>query len=64
MRKVLSLLRINCSHQRSLEIRSAGVTRSVCETCGHMSFQIETGLSRVSVGNRRARQDLAKVAGL
>lgn len=30
--------RSGCSHPRSISVRSAGLERSVCERCGHMSF--------------------------
>ncbi len=42
MRKVISrLFGIECAHDHVLVVRSAGVTRSVCESCGHLSFTIE-----------------------
>ena len=27
-----------CAHSRSILVRSTGVERSVCEKCGHISF--------------------------
>ena len=27
-----------CSHKSTVSVRSAGMERTVCETCGHLSF--------------------------
>lgn len=35
----------NCEHLRIVTVRHAGIERTVCETCGHVSFRNVEGLS-------------------
>jgi hypothetical protein len=37
--------RAQCDHAHTVTVRNAGIERSVCETCGHVSFRAEEGLS-------------------
>ncbi len=32
----------NCSHIGAITVRSTGIERIVCETCGHVSIRFET----------------------
>lgn len=54
-----------CEHAQTIVVTSAGVRRSVCETCGYLSFSIAPNLV-LAVENLEHRQeeDLARVAGL
>ena len=31
-----------CSHERTTQFESVGVIRRVCESCGHISFAMQT----------------------
>jgi hypothetical protein len=35
----------SCGHLTEMSVVSAGLTRTVCETCGNVRFQYEKGLS-------------------
>ncbi len=41
-----------CSHPSSVTVRNSGIERTVCETCGHISFRGLEGLT----GNAQRRQ--------
>lgn len=34
-----------CSHPNSVTVRNSGIERTVCESCGHISFRGLEGLS-------------------
>ena len=47
MKKKLSrMFRSDCDHEDTLVVSSVGVRRIVCETCGHISFEISPDLGR------------------
>jgi hypothetical protein len=48
-----------CRHEHTLVVTSVGVRRSVCERCGHISFQMIEPTSNTPA----ERSDLSKVAG-
>ncbi|HJQ76153.1 MAG TPA: hypothetical protein VJ948_02710 [Acidimicrobiia bacterium] len=50
----------DCPHEHMLMVTSVGVRRSICETCGHISFQMTQPEARTA----RGRADLPKAAGL
>lgn len=35
----------DCHHPSTVTIRNGGIERTVCETCGHVSFRAAEGLS-------------------
>lgn len=35
----------DCDHPTSVTVRNSGIERTVCETCGHVSFRGLEGLS-------------------
>lgn len=37
---VARLLGRECAHEQVLVVRTASVERQICETCGHLSFEI------------------------
>lgn len=37
--------RAECEHPNSVTVRNSGIERTVCETCGHVSFRGSEGLS-------------------
>lgn len=37
--------RTDCRHQTTVTVRNSGIERTVCETCGHVSFQPRESLS-------------------
>ncbi len=37
--------RSGCSHPNTVTVRNSGIERTVCETCGHVSFRPLDGLS-------------------
>lgn len=41
----IRLARAQCAHSSTLTVRNSGIERSVCEACGHVSFQALEGLS-------------------
>lgn len=45
-RKLNRIFRPDCDHEQTLVVSSVGVRRSVCETCGHISFEISPELGR------------------
>ena len=45
MRKKLNrLLASTCRHQVTIVVRSAGMERIVCESCGHISFAFDSAI--------------------
>lgn len=65
MRKSISKwLGRECSHAHTLVVRSVGVTRTVCEDCGHLSFKIQTGLAHVFEADDLKEPELPRVSGL
>jgi hypothetical protein len=55
----------DCEHPHTLVITSVGVRRTVCERCGHMSFDMRDKLSQVtSIPPQQPDPELPKVAGL
>lgn len=42
------LSRRRCAHESTLVVTSVGVRRSVCEECGHISFDMEPSPQLVS----------------
>lgn len=63
-RLLLQFLGRECAHSHMLVVRSAGVTRSVCESCGHMSFTIQTSVARHFGVDEVAEEHLPQAAGL
>lgn len=60
--KIAKLFGGECGHERTLVVDSVGVRRVVCESCGHISFEMdEVDASQPTVGNQR---ELPRVAGL
>lgn len=43
--KKIRLARAQCDHSSTLTVRNSGIERTVCEACGHVSFQPLEGLS-------------------
>lgn len=39
------LARADCEHAETVTVRNAGIERTVCETCGHVSLKGLEGLS-------------------
>ncbi len=37
--------RTDCDHPTTVTVRNSGIERTVCETCGHVSFQPRESLS-------------------
>ncbi len=52
----------DCDHRHTLEVSSVGVRRTVCEKCGHMSFEMDPEIT----GTRKETEkvELPQVAGL
>ena len=46
----------NCSHSGAITVRSTGIERIVCETCGHVSFGFETAANEEFQRDVFARQ--------
>ena len=44
-----------CSHEANLSVTAAGVKRSICETCGHISVRFLTEMSGPIYRRRFAR---------
>ena len=50
----------NCSHSGAITVRSTGIERIVCETCGHVSIRFETAANdefQRDVFARQSRRD-------
>ncbi len=43
--KKYKLARADCDHIHAVTIRNGGIERTVCESCGHVSFRGLEGLS-------------------
>lgn len=43
--KKVKVARTGCDHPATVTIRNSGIERTVCETCGHVSFRPLDGLS-------------------
>lgn len=43
--KKIRAARVECGHPSTVTVRNSGIERTVCETCGHVSFQALEGLS-------------------
>ena len=54
----------DCLHRHTLVVRSVGVTRTVCEDCGHLSFKIQSGLNHLFEVEDLDNNELQRVAGL
>ncbi len=52
----------DCDHEHTLVISSVGVRRTVCESCGHISFSMTETKARES--KSPVKRDLPKAAGL
>jgi len=52
-KKLSRMFRSECDHEDTLVVSSVGVRRIVCETCGHISFEMSPEMGR-------ARRDLAR----
>ena len=53
-----------CEHSHTLVVNSVGVRRTVCEKCGHISFEmVDTNVSRMQRRPNR-KTELPKVSGL
>ena len=39
------MARTDCQHGKTVTVANAGIERSICEACGHVSFQAREGLS-------------------
>lgn len=37
--------RTRCAHPTTVTVRNSGIVRTVCETCGHVSFRPLEGLT-------------------
>lgn len=67
--KVLSrrgkLARPDCEHVTTVTIRNSGIERTVCETCGHVSFRGLQGLSGKASRSQfeRASERASSMAG-
>lgn len=46
----------HCEHTQRVVVRSSGIERAVCETCGQVSFVITEGLSGVAERDRFRRE--------
>lgn len=54
-----------CEHPYTLVISSVGVRRTVCEQCGHISFDMSDNITQVSkVSPAAETADLQRVSGL
>jgi hypothetical protein len=51
--------RAECEHTSSVTVRNAGIERTVCETCGHVSFRASEGLSG-TVDRRMFERDIER----
>jgi len=49
-----------CQHENTLTVSSVGVRRAVCESCGHISFEMERSPQPASMVEKAK---LAKAAG-
>lgn len=45
----------NCTHTTTITISAAGMERSICEACGHVSFDYQPKLSKSIDRDRFAR---------
>lgn len=62
MRKVWNKLAgRECAHPHTVVVTSVGVRRTVCESCGHISFRMQP---EDSLGRKTGRERLKKAAGL
>lgn len=54
-----------CEHSHTLVVNSVGVRRTVCERCGHISFEmVEASQKRMRRRPASRRTELPKVSGL
>ena len=51
-----------CDHKHTVVVSSVGVRRTVCESCGHMSFEIKDELG--SVWQPVRQEELPTASGL
>jgi hypothetical protein len=49
------MFRSDCDHEETLVVSSVGVHRTVCEKCGHLSFEISPDLGRTQRSLSRGR---------
>ncbi|MDX1468379.1 MAG: hypothetical protein R3258_03470 [Acidimicrobiia bacterium] len=63
-KRLNTILGRGCEHRHTLVVRSVGVTRTVCEDCGHLSFKIQTGLAHMFEVEDLDNTDLQRVSGL
>lgn len=52
----------DCDHRHTLEVNSVGVRRTVCEKCGHMSFEMDPEIT--CTRKETEKVELPQVAGL
>jgi hypothetical protein len=55
LRKASRARTAKCAHIRSVSVTSAGVTRHVCEDCGHVGFNFEKSLDGLVERDRFSR---------
>lgn len=55
------LAHAECEHPSTVTVRNAGIERTVCETCGHVSFRGLEGLSG-SVDRRQFEREGERAA--
>ena len=59
--KLSDVLTSRCRHPETIVVRSSGMERIVCESCGHVSFSFD-GEGPYPVDPDRAISDLVEVA--
>jgi len=60
-RKLTKLFGTNCRHPQTIVVRSAGMERIVCESCGHISFSFD-GAGPYPLDADRVEPDLIQTA--
>ena len=64
IQKLSGILTRKCPHEHTLVVRSVGVTRSVCEKCGHLSFSIQASIGHHFNIDEFLEEDLPQAAGI
>lgn len=54
--------RTGCDHPTTVTVRNSGIERTVCETCGHVSFQSLESLSGTA-DRRRFERAIERTPG-
>ena len=57
--KLNRLWATNCKHERTIVVRSTGMERIVCESCGHISFAFD-GAGPYPLDPDQGSRDLAQ----